>query len=151
MSVSRRDFLALLGTSVAATAAVAAGVSASLHPAGTAQAADGSWIVEQIGAVSKGAVPITLRHDRSGEILRIEACRRGLAANPVARSAHFDLFIANDGRGHAQTARGHVAAAHSLAEHLDRNVKTVPDTVLTMRDRLSAHADLHGIGDDVRA
>ncbi len=148
MSVSRRDFMALLGTSVAVTVAGSAALVAAGAPA---KAPAGKWIVEHIGAVSKGAIPVTLRNDVTGETLRVEACRRGLAANPVAKSAHFDLFVANDGQGHAPTNRDHVAAVQGLAAHLDRTVQAVPATVLTMGERLTAHADLHATADDVLA
>lgn len=149
MSVTRRDFLALLGTSVAAGAVVAVGVSKSA--ASAPATVSGNWIVDQIGAVSKGAVPITLRHDVTGETLRVDACRRGLASNPVASSAHFDLFIANNGRGAAPTTRQQLAAVKGLAAHLDRNVADVPAQVLTMRERQAAHAELHTTSDDVLA
>ncbi|MBM4344721.1 MAG: hypothetical protein FJ100_15250 [Deltaproteobacteria bacterium] len=148
MSVSRRDFMALLGTSVAVTVAGSAVLVAAGAPT---NGAAGKWIVEHIGAVSKGAIPVTLRNDATGEVLRVEACRRGLAANPVAKSAQFDLFLANDGKGHAQTNRDHVAAVQGLAAHLDRTVHSVPAAVQTMGERLSAHAELHTTADDVLA
>lgn len=143
MSVSRRDFLALLGTSVAAAAAVAA-----VGSKGQSALPAGNWIVEQIGAVHKGAVPITLRHDQTGERLLVEACRKGSLANPVVAGRRFDLFLANDGKGAAPTPAHHVAAVRSLADHLDRNVKAVPETVLTMAKRQRVHGELHTTNDD---
>ncbi|MBI5611377.1 MAG: hypothetical protein HY902_21070 [Deltaproteobacteria bacterium] len=150
MSVSRRDFLALLGTSVAAAAAVAAVGSKGQSEGSTGLGAlpAGNWIVEQIGAVHKGAVPITLRHDQTGERLLVEACRKGSLANPVVAGRRFDLFLANNGQGAAPTQAHHMAAVRSLADHLDRNVKAVPDTVLTMAKRQRVHGDLHTTNDD---
>jgi len=146
MSVSRREFLALLGTSVAATAAVAVAGAEGVAPQGATPPVAGRWIVDQIGAVSKGAVPITLRHDLTGEVLHIEACKRSASANPIASSARFDLFLANDGAGRAPTARHHVAAVRSLAEHLDR--AEVPHGVVTMAEREAIHAELRATADD---
>jgi hypothetical protein len=154
MSVSRRDFIALLGTSVAAAAAVsAAGKPSTLSGATTSTGASAStagsdWIVEQIGAVSKGAVPITLRNASSGEHLLVEACRKGASLPAVASSRHFDLFLANNGRGQAQTPVHHVAAARALGAHLDRHVEAVPATVMTMDSRQAAHGELHRVNDD---
>ncbi len=153
MSVSRREFLALLGTSIAGTAAVAvAGANSAGSATPSAEPADAGWIVDQIGAVSKGAVPITLRRASTGEVLRVDACRRGLAANPVASSRQFDLFLANDGRGNAPSPRHHVAAAQGLAAHLDRKiVASLPAAVLTMQQRQAVHAELHTSSDDLRS
>ncbi len=158
MSVSRRDFLALLGTSVAAAAAVAAVGSKgqSAAAAGQSSLPAGNWIVEQIGAVNKGAVPITLRHDQTGERLLVEACRRsgqrsrlgGAMANPVVAGRRFDLFLANNGQGSAPTQAHHHVALRALADHLDRNVKQVPETVLTMAKRQRVHGGLHTTNDD---
>lgn len=102
--------------------------------------------------MSKGAVPITLRHVASGEILRVDACRRGLAANPVASSRQFDLFLANQGQGNVATPRAHVSAVQGLAAHLDRKVVgQLPPAVLTMQQRQAAVAALHTNSDDPRS
>lgn len=153
MSVSRREFLTLLGTSFAGVAAVAslAQVGSAAAPASSlpqpAQAGAGNWIVEQIGAVNKGAVSISLRHDATGERLLVDVCRKG-AANAPASSRHFDLFLANAGQGQAPTPRHHVAAVRALAGHLDQHVRSVPATLQTQATRLTEHVDLHRTNDD---
>lgn len=164
MSVSRREFLALVGTAFAGAAAVPALAtlgrpsSASTEPAtGTDPASEadptsesargGQWIVDQIGAVNKGAVPVLLRHDPSGELLRVEVCRKG-SANAVASSRHFDLFLANTGRGSAPTPRHHVLAARALAAHLDRHVRAMPAALQTQEARMASQVALHQCNDD---
>ena len=151
MSFSRRDFIALVGTSVAGVAVVsAAGRSVSVPASSSSVAAKGadSWVVDSIGAVAKGAVPITLRHATTGERLSVEACRRGSGRQAVASSRDFDLFLVNNGQGHAQTPASHTLAVRSLAKHLDKTVKAVPSTVVTMAKRQSKHAELYTTNDD---
>jgi hypothetical protein len=154
MSVSRRDFLALLGTSFAVAAAAGA-VTGTGATSGSAAAATGAsadqWVVAEVGAVSKGAVPISLRNAATGEVLLVEACRRGGAKAPVAQSKHLDLFLANNGQGSSQTPAAHVHAARALASHLDRTVAHVPATVLTQSARLDVHAELTQTNDDLLA
>lgn len=146
MSVSRRDFLALVGASLAGAAAFAVvGRTASASAPSTS---GGHWFVRQVGAVSKGAVPITLEHSATGETLKVEACRRGGAQHAVASSRKFDLLLVNNGEGRAQTPREHVAAVRALAEHLDRNVKAVPAPLLTQDARLRQVAELTTTNDD---
>lgn len=147
MSVSRRDFLALVGTSVAGAAALG-GVAGLSLAAPDAVALAGNWLVESIGAVDKGAVPIRLVHQTTGEALLIEACRRGSGRAPVASSRHFDLYLANNGAGRAQTPKGHVLAVRSLADHLDKHVTEAPAAVLTMDARQSRHGELYARNDD---
>lgn len=157
MSFSRRDFIALVGTSVAGVAVIstngrpAAATPASSSAAGTGAGAEDSWIVEAIGAVAKGAVPITLVHVTTGERLHVEACRRGSGRKSVASSRDFELFLVNNGQGHAPTTASHTLAVRSLAVHLDKTVKSVPDTVVTMAARQSKHAELYTTNDDVIA
>lgn len=157
MSVSRREFLTLLGTSFAGVAAVASlsqmGAAANPSPAlplQPGQTGAGNWIVEQIGAVNKGAVAISLRHDATGERLLVDVCRKG-SANAPASSRHFDLFLANAGQGQAPTPRHHVQAMRALASHLDRHVRSVPATLQTQETRLAEQVDLHRTNDDVAA
>jgi len=148
MSVSRRDFLALLGTSFAvATVAAATNGASTVSQTAAAGQAD-RWVVAQVGAVAKGAVPITLRNTATGETLLVEACRRGGAKAPVAQSKHLDLFLANNGQGAAPTPVAHVQAARALAAHLDRTVTSVPAAVLTQSARLDRHAELSQVNDD---
>ena len=144
--------MALVGTSVAGVAAVSAvgrSATAPVAAAGSAGAArSDQWVVESIGAVAKGAVPITLVHATTGERLNVEACRRGSGRKSVASSRDFDLFLANNGQGHAPTSASHTVAIRSLAKHLDKNVKAVPATVVTMAARQSKHAEVYTTNDD---
>ncbi len=149
MSFSRRDFIALVGTSVAGVAVVsAAGRSVTAASSSSVAAGSDNWVVDSIGAVSKGAVPITLVHATTGERLNVEACRRGSGRQSVASSRDFDLFLVNNGQGHAQTPASHTLAVRSLAKHLDKTVKAVPSTVVTMAARQSKHAELYTTNDD---
>jgi hypothetical protein len=149
MSFSRRDFLALLGTSVAGAAALSAvgKLNAGTDAAVRSTTAD-TWTVQAVGAVQKGAVPITLTNNASGERLVVEACRRGSGREAVASSQAFDLFLANQGDGNKQTPRHHVVAARALARHLDELGVQVPAPVLTMDARLSRHGELFDTNDD---
>ncbi len=149
MSFSRRDFLAILGTSVAGAAAIAAGsqLAAGSPAVSTASAVD-AWTVHAVGAVQRGAVPITLIHQASGERLVLEACRKGSGRSAVASSDAFDLFLANQGDGQKQTPRHHILAARSMARRLDAMKVEVPGTVLTMDARLSQHNELFDTNDD---
>ena len=161
MSISRRNFLALLGTAVAGASAVGAtsGGSATLggsaaragRQAGAAKAGkkNGVWIVREIGAVRTGAVPITLTHRETGENLLLEACQRGMGHTPVAQSAQFDLYLVNQGAGNVRTDREHVLAARALAGALDRLPSSALPDVLTMADRAARHPELREVNDDL--
>lgn len=150
MSFSRRDFLALLGTSVAGAAALSAmgPLSGGAQAAARSTASADTWTVQAVGAVQKGAVPITLTNQATGERLVLEACRRGSGRAAVASSQAFDLFLANQGDGSKQTPRHHVVAARALARHLDQMGVQVPEPVLTMDARLSRHGELFDTNDD---
>ena len=104
-----------------------------------------------------------LQDRASGELLTVEACRSsanhsganhsganhsGANRGAVAQSAHFDLFVVNDGAGRAPTAVDHVAAVRALAEHLDRAGVGVPASVLTQDARLEQHRGLRDTNDD---
>lgn len=149
MSFSRRNFLALVGTSVAGAAVVgAAGRVAGSTSSSVAASQTDRWVVQSIGAVQKGAVPITLANAVTGERLSVEACRRGSGRAAVASSKHFDLFLVNNGQGNVATPASHTVAVRSLAKHLDRTVTAVPSTVQTMEARLTSHAELFQQNDD---
>jgi len=156
MSISRRNFLALLGTAVAGASAVGATSGGMAARAGAKPSArapqsakkSGVWIVREIGAVRTGAVPITLTHRETGENLLLEACQRGMGHPPVAQSAQFDLYVVNQGTGNVPTRREHVLAARALAGALDRLPASVVPDVLTMADRASKHPELREVNDD---
>ena len=153
MSVSRRDFLAIVGTSVAGAAALSqvpgqAGLSSQFGAPEAAAADAGNWLVDSVGAVDKGALPIRLVHQTTGEVLLVDACRRGAGRKPVASSRAFDLYLANNGAGRVQTPKAHVLASRALARHLDLHVTEAPAPVLTMDARLSRHGELYARNDD---
>ncbi len=150
MSLTRRNFMALIGTTFAGVAVIAASKNLAVSPnASPVLGGDNdNWRVDSIGAVSKGAVPITLVNTVSGERIVVEACRRGSGRSPVASSKAFDLFVVNNGGGKAETPRSHTLAARSLAKHLDRKVVKVPETVVTMDARLHKHNELFQTNDD---
>ena len=59
-----------------------------------------------------------------GDRFRLEVFGRDSsidAARPVTRTARYDVFVANGGRGDKQTARAHGLAAYALAELISRN------------------------------
>lgn len=154
MSISRRNFLTLLGAALAgATGGSIAARSGATKAAATGKAAsaktDDVWIVREIGAVRTGAVPITLEHRQTNERLVVEACRRGSGHAPVAQSERFDLFLVNQGAGDVRTERAHVLAARALASALNRLPSDQVPNVLTMSDRASKHPELLEINDDL--
>jgi hypothetical protein len=147
MSVSRRDFMALVGTAVAGASilsrsSLAASAQTAAPPTDAAR-----WTVQSVGSVRHGAVPITLANQVNGELLVVDACRRGLSS-PVASSRHFDLFLANQGEGRKSTPRHHTLAVRALAEHLDRLGIEAPAPVQTMSARLAQHDGLRTVNDD---
>lgn len=150
MSISRRDFLSLVGTSVAGAAAVAATAKATGRTVGVhkAPAHNATWKVSAVGRVQQGSVPVTLTHEATGEQLRIDICRRSAGAQPVARSARYDLFVVNGGTGATPTTRDHHVAARALAKKLDQAGVKAPKTLKTMERRLAEHPELHDNNDD---
>jgi len=150
MSISRRDFMSLVGGSVAGAAAVAVGSKiVSSSPAVASSNKLDAWRVAEVGQVALGAVPILLVNRASGEELRVEACGRGSRLHPVASSKRFDLFVANGGDGSARTSRDHVLVTRALARKLDRQVDAVPAGVLTMEARQRAHRGLYETNDEI--
>lgn len=162
MSISRRDFLGLVGGSVAGATVVAAGVraggvaSSGAASSGTAAgvteqapAALAAWVVAEVGQVDRGALPFVLENRSTGERLRVEACRHGQGSAPVARSAEFDLFVANHGDGGARTAREHELVARALAKQLDGVRATAPAGVTSLDARHAQHRSLFTTADDV--
>ncbi len=139
----------LVGSSVAGAAVVAAGARALQGSSDAAELASvGDWHVAEVGAVDRGALPFLLENRNSGERLRVEACRRGARLEPVARSAEFDLFLANQGDGAAQTTRTHQIVARALARRLDADGARAPVGVTSLEARHAAHRDLFSTADD---
>ncbi|MCO4764327.1 MAG: hypothetical protein KC502_22645 [Myxococcales bacterium] len=150
MSISRRDFMSLVGTSVAGATALAA---SARYAGSTAQGAQSTahlqqWRVAAIGAVDRGAVPFTLENSQTGERIRVDACRTGSRRGPVASSSKFDLFLHNGGSGSSPTERDHQLVARSLAKRLDAERSQAPEAVLTMDARLDRHPELFQTNDD---
>lgn len=149
MSISRRDFISLVGTSVAGATALAVGARYAAGTAvSTAAAPTQSWHITEVGAIQRGAVPFILQNQETGEQLQIDACRRGSRRSPVASSREFDLFLHNGGSGSAHTQPSHEIVARSLATRLDQQRTQAPEAVLTMDDRLSRHPELFQTNDD---
>ena len=150
MSISRRDFMSLVGGSVAGATAVA--VSSKLvtnAPAASVSAVQQDWRIAEIGQPSTGAQPLLLVNHSNGEELHIELCRRGSRQQPVASSRHFDVFLANGGNGAVRTSREHVVVARNLAGKLDRHFAQVPRGVLSMDERQARHRELYETSDDI--
>ncbi|HAN30265.1 MAG TPA: hypothetical protein DCQ06_01585 [Myxococcales bacterium] len=150
MSISRRDFLSLVGTSVAGAAAVTAGSQLIGRQNSAGQAVNlNEWQVSEVGSLDRGAVPFTLRNARTGESLRVDACRRSSGGRtPVASSRELDLFLHNNGAGSEATQREHQLVTRALAKRLDAQQASAMDTMLTMDARLDRHPDLHQTNDD---
>jgi hypothetical protein len=107
----------------------------------------GSWTVDAISAVHAGAITVRLR-DASGGLFCVDICARdaavGAKAGP-ARTARYDLFLANEGDGDRPTNEDHGRAAMALAEIIRTNEHGVQlQGMLTLRDRLSLHRDRVG-------
>ena len=151
MSISRRDFMSLIGSSVAGAAALTVG-SRYIHSSG-AQSTDAAslkaWRVSAVDPVEQGAVPIVLENTVSGETLRVDICRKGSRLSPVAQSQRFDLFLANGGNGASPTRREHTLVVRSLARRLDAEGAQVPNSVLSMDARLAEHPELFDTSDDI--
>ena len=151
MSISRRDFMTLLGGSVVGAAAVAAGgkLSAQRPKAATSQTRLDSWKVAEIGQIQLGAVPITVANGNTGERITFEVCRKGSVRTPIATSAHYDLYVANGGTGNTPSQREHVLVGRALSQRLDRTIGAAPSGLLTMDDRLARHPELFDTSDDL--
>ncbi len=150
MSISRRDFMTLLGGSVVGAAAVAAGgrLNPSRPAAGVSQARLDAWKVAEIGQVQHGAVPITVANGSTGERITFEVCRKGSVRAPVATSSHYDLYVANGGTGNTPSRREHVLVGRALSQRLDHAVGAAPVGLLTMDERLASHPELFNTSDD---
>ena len=163
LEVSRRRMMALLGAGAAMVPALAHAApgsrsgatnrAAALQNEPTALAllaplAAGSqlasWRVEQISTVRYGAVTVGLR-DAAGQVFFLDIC--GHDSGPLApvapgRSELYDVFVANLGDGSRPTDESHGLAAMAVAEVLRTNEHRVSVAgFLTLRDRLSRHAD----------
>ncbi|MEY3014975.1 MAG: hypothetical protein RIT45_3710 [Pseudomonadota bacterium] len=150
MSINRREFISLVGTSVAGATAVAVGARALGSSASVAQPSNiGDWTIAEVGVVDRGAVPFILERKGSGERIRVEACRRGSRQQPVAQSRELDLFLANNGDGTARTAREHELVARALARHIDAARAPVPASVVSLDTRHARHRELFTTADDL--
>ena len=151
MSISRRDFISLVGASVAGATAVAVGSQLLEGQVGATTTVEpvGDWSVAEVGQVDRGALPFVLENRTTGERLRIEACRHGARLEPVARSAELDLFVANNGDGSARTVREHQLVARALARKIDSVSAQVPVSVTSMDARHAQHRGLFTTADDL--
>lgn len=141
--------MSLLGTSVAGAAAISAGARlASTERAIPASQLD-NWHVASIEPLDRGAVPVLLENRTTGASLRLDICRRGATAAPVAESRDFAIYLANGGSGSARTSREHTLVARALARRFDAERVQAPAALLTMDARLASHPGLYDTSDDL--
>jgi hypothetical protein len=104
----------------------------------------GAWLIHRIGALNAGAVAVELL-GRNGERFHLDICacdREVGAAEPPARTARCDIFVANEGAGNDWTVEDHGLAAMALAELVRTNEHRVDLRGLeTLRTRLRLHGD----------
>ncbi len=84
-----------------------------------------------------GAVTVELAAN-DGHRFRVDICRRDPAADapaPVARTRHYDLFLANGGQGDKRTSREEGLAVYGLAHLLRKNEAHRTASLLTLRER----------------
>jgi hypothetical protein len=75
-------------------------------------------VVERVGAVHCGAVPVVLR-DPGGQRFQIDVLRRDPAGTPgIGNTAGLSLFLANEGHGATPTHEQHGLAVLALASQL---------------------------------
>jgi len=95
-----------------------------------------------ISGVRLGAASLTLQA-RGGATLQVDLCARdltGLALEPVAATRHYDLFLANGGRGRAVTRARLSRVARRIALIVAANEERIPRLdLLTLRQRLGRH------------
>lgn len=99
----------------------------------------GSFTVTAITGVRLGAASVTLQ-DRRGDSLQLDICRRDwsrAAMEPVASTAHYDLYVANGARGATTTGRRTGRIIDHLARTVAANEARSPRLdLLTLRQRL---------------
>lgn len=148
MSISRRGFMSLLGSSVAGAAVITVGSRVVGSPVAKTNAMD-DWHIASIEKIDRGAAPFVLENRSTGAQLRIDVCRRGSAHAPLAESRDFGLYLANGGSGATRTGREPTVVARALARRLDSDRIEVPEALLSMEARLSQHPGLQDTSDDV--
>jgi hypothetical protein len=99
----------------------------------------GACVVERVGAVHCGAVPVVLR-DPSARRFQVDVLRRNPAGTPgIANTAGLSLFLANEGHGATPTHEQHGLAVLGLAGLLgahEARVLGLPG-LLTLEQRLA--------------
>lgn len=162
LAVSRRRMLALVGASVVVVPVVASaresrslpsqseaetggrqdasGLVAPLRPGSRL----GAWRVQALSTVRHGAVTVGLVDGLGGSFC-LDICARdegvGAAVAP-GRSEHYDVFLANEGKGADPTHEDHGLAAMALAEIVRANENAVrPEGMLTLRERLDRYSN----------
>ena len=104
----------------------------------------GAWKVKAVTAVRAGALTVSLV-DSAGRAFAVDLCARddmpGAPVSP-ARTARFDLFVANGGDGAMPTREEHGLAAMALAEVVRTNEQrmAIPG-VMTQRARVKRYGD----------
>lgn len=163
MKVTRRQAVGVVGAAVVLAPSAVALASARQHePVATPESVPapldggallepvcagtmlGAWRVDRIGRVTAGAIPVEML-DRNGARFHLDICARddGLgAAEPPARTARCDIFVANEGTGGVPTVEDHGLAAMALAELVRTNEHRVELNGLeTLRTRLRLYGD----------
>jgi len=100
----------------------------------------GPWRVAHIADLDGGAASLVLS-DENGELFQLDVCRRDDtpgALVPPGRSAHFDVYLSNEGYGDTASCEHHGLAAMAVADAIRRNESSFDRTrFLTLRERLS--------------
>jgi hypothetical protein len=99
----------------------------------------GDCVLERVGPVHLGAVPIVLR-DREDHRIQVDVLRRDRAGTQgIGNTAGLSLFLANQGRGDTPTRERHGLAVLALARLLGEREQEVLRLagLLTLEQRLA--------------
>jgi len=164
-SFNRRDVLKFLGIGAAAAAAGGTAKVAEAAVSGAPGESTGTftpdsrepwWLIAPYGPEAKvagstvkgitadttGLVRVELEA-ADGRVFHVDVCRRdsGLGApKSVAATKHYELYLANGGKGSNATVEADGFALYGLADAIDKNElnATLHKSLLTMRQRWAA-------------
>lgn len=104
----------------------------------------GAWTVVGMTAVRAGAVTVVLANQQ-GDSYPVDICLRDDGSDapaPPARTALYDIFVANEGSGSTPTHEDHGLAAMAVAEVVRANEHGARiDGLSTQRQRMTRHRD----------
>jgi hypothetical protein len=104
----------------------------------------GPWRVVAMTPVRAGAITVVVANAQ-GQNYAIDICQRDDSSSapvPPARTAHYDIFVVNEGSGNTPTREEHGLAAMALAEVIRSNESSVrPAGLATHRQRLAGYSD----------